>query len=140
MSNREFLRILFLDILGSIFISAFFIDYIVHFLPEYNGNRLLSVIFAGVFAGIGYAIFYNYGSSTGGTDFIIMAIKNNEVNISFGFLTFIIDSIVIFISVFVFKEMDVFILGIIYTIITSMFLDITTKILKFFEKEDIIIN
>lgn len=124
----------FLMSIKSVFISAFFIDYIVIFLPVFLGNRLIAAICTGIFAGIGYSLIFNEGSSTGGTDFIIVAIKKIKPNLSFGFLAFLIDVIVIILSVFIFKEIEVFIYGIVYTIVTSISLDLTTNFLEIFQK------
>ena len=126
----------FLMSIKSVFISAFFIDYIVIFLPVFLGNRLVASVCAGIFAGIGYSLFFNEGSSTGGTDFIIVAIKKIKSNLSFGLLAFIIDVIVIILSVFIFREIEVFLYGIVYTIVTSIALDLTTKIINTFQKKN----
>lgn len=114
----------------SIIISSFFIDYLVYLVPTFTGNRLVAAILSGIFSGIGYAIFFNEGSSTGGTDFVIVAIKKWKPKLSFGFLAFVIDGIVIILSVFIFKEIEAFICGMIYTVVTSIVLDLTTKFLE----------
>ena len=51
------------------------IDYLAPLFPVYTGSRMLAAICTGVLAGLGYAIIYMQNSSTGGTDFIIMAVK-----------------------------------------------------------------
>ena len=50
-------------------------DFIAPMLPVYEGDRLLSAICAGVFAGLGYAIIYLRNTSTGGADFVIMSVR-----------------------------------------------------------------
>ena len=44
-------------------------------LPQYTGERLVAAICAGVLGGLGYALIYMRNSSTGGADFITMALK-----------------------------------------------------------------
>ena len=123
-------RKFFLISVKSMLISSFFIDYIICYFPIYSENRLLASVFAGITAGIGYSLFFNEGSSTGGTDFIIVAVKRDRPNLSFGLLAFFVDVIVITFSVFVFHEISAFVYGLIYTIITSLAIDGTTKVLK----------
>ena len=123
-------RNFFLISVKSMLISSFFIDYIICYFPIYSENRLLASIFAGITAGIGYSLFFNEGSSTGGTDFIIVAVKRDRPNLSFGLLAFFVDVIVITFSVFVFHEISAFVYGLIYTIITSLAIDGTTKVLR----------
>ena len=120
----------FLVSVKSMLISSFFIDYVVHYFPVYTGSRLLASVFAGITAGIGYSLFFNEGSSTGGTDFIIVAIRQKRPALSFGLLAFFIDGVVILLSVFVFCEMLTFVYGMVYTLITSLAIDATTRLLQ----------
>ena len=57
-------------------ISSLFIDYIAPAFPVYTGSRMLAAISTGVLGGMGYAMIYARKSSTGGSDFIIMASKH----------------------------------------------------------------
>ena len=54
---------------------AFFTDFVLPMLPVYTGDRLLAAVCGGVVMGIGDAQIYMQNSSTGGVDFITMAIK-----------------------------------------------------------------
>lgn len=108
-------------------ICAVFLDHITIRLPVYTGARLWASIFSGICAGIGYSLIFNAGSSTGGTDFIIVAVKQWNDRLSFGFLAFVIDGMVILLSIFVFQDIWSFFYGLCYTIVTSIALDMTTK-------------
>lgn len=112
-------------------IYAFLVDYVVCFLPAYEGSRLIASVLSGICAGIGYSLIFNEGSSTGGTDFMIVAVKQWKPNLSFGILAFIIDSSVVILSVFVFQEIWTFLYGMIYTVVTSAAMDGTTKVLEY---------
>ena len=59
--------------------------------PVYQGDRLLAALCTGVFGGIGYAIIYTRNSSTGGSDFIIMAVKALKPHLSLGNIAFLSD-------------------------------------------------
>ena len=93
-------------------------------------SRLAASILSGITSGIGYSLIFNEGSSTGGTDFIIVAIRQKKPGLSFGLLAFFIDGIVIVLSVFVFREVWSFVYGAVYTVITSLAIDGTTYALK----------
>lgn len=116
-------------------INALFIDYVVAGFPVYTGSRLLSCIFAGITAGMCYSIVFNMGSSTGGTDFIIAAIKKWKPKLSFGFLVMIIDGTIIALSVFVYREIWSLVYGIVYTLVTSAALDATTYAIEWIRRK-----
>ena len=68
----------------------------------------------GVLSGAGYAVVFMRSSSTGGQDFISMAIKKVKPHISLGIITFVLDTTTIVMgSLIVFKDIDGFIYGII---------------------------
>ena len=123
-------KLFFLYSVKTMVISSLFIDYVLCNLPVYHGNRLLAAILAGLTAGIGYSLIFNEGSSTGGTDFIIAALKKKRPKMTFGLLAFVIDGIVVLLSIFVYKEALAFIYGMLYTVITSVALDLCTLVLK----------
>ncbi|MBP3427251.1 MAG: YitT family protein [Clostridia bacterium] len=120
----------FLHSIKTVLINAIFADYVVVHLPMYEGSRLLAAILSGVFAGVAYSLVFNMGSSTGGTDFIMAAIRKVKPELSFGMLAFVIDSTVILGSVFVFGEIEAFLYGAVYTVVTSGALDATTWCMK----------
>lgn len=99
-------------------ISSLMIDYLAPLFPAYSGNRLLAAICTGVFTGLGYAIIFMQNSSTGGMDFIIMAIKSKKPHIAIGKISFFLDAMVILIGGLLFSDMD----GIIYGMIESYLL------------------
>lgn len=96
-------------------LSSFFIDVIAPLLPSYDGSRLLSAICTGVIAGLGYALIYMQNSSTGGADFIIMAVKALRPHLSLGKIAFLSDVGIILVGGFLFKDVD----GVIYGMIVN---------------------
>jgi len=96
-------------------ISSLVIDYAAPLLPTYDGDRLLAAICCGVFSGLGYALIYMQNSSTGGTDFITMAIKAKNPHIGIGKITFVLDALIIVGGGMLFSDVD----GIIYGVIGS---------------------
>lgn len=105
-------------------IISVIIDYVAPLFPVYNGNRLLAAICMGVLCGIGYAMIFMRGSSTGGQDFISVSIKQVRPHMTLGVITFGLDIITIIIGfVVVFKDVDGLIYGIIVTYLMAMVMD-----------------
>ena len=104
-------RNFFFKSLRCMLISSLFTDYLAPLFPLYHGNRMLAAICAGVLGGIGYGIIYLRNSSTGGSDFIIMAIKSKLPHIKLGSIIFATDLIVILAGGIIFQDFDGIILG-----------------------------
>lgn len=96
-------------------ISSLMIDYLAPLFPVYTGSRLLSALCTGVIGGIGYAIIYMQNSSTGGSDFIIMAVKALRPHLSLGKIAFLSDVGIILVGGILFQDVD----GIIYGMIVN---------------------
>ena len=105
----------FLRSLRCMVISSLMIDYLAPLLPVYEGSRLLAAICTGVLAGFGYAMIYMKNSSTGGSDFIIMAVKALKPYLSLGKIAFWSDVGIILVGGILFKDVD----GIIYGMIVN---------------------
>lgn len=104
-------------------ISSVIIDYVAPLFPMYEGSRLLAALCTGVFAGLGYSIIYMQNSSTGGADFIIMAIKALRPHMAVGKISFAIDAIIIAGGTFVFRDVDGVIYGMIVTFLLATVID-----------------
>lgn len=81
-------RKFFISSLRCMVLSSVLIDYVAPLFPVYEGSRLLAALCTGVFGGIGYALIYTKNSSTGGSDFIIMAVKAIKPHLSLGKIAF----------------------------------------------------
>ncbi|MCI9217141.1 MAG: YitT family protein [Dorea sp.] len=117
-------RMFLLKSLKTMIISSVFMDYVAPLLPVYDGSRLLAALCMGVLCGIGYAMIFMRGSSTGGQDFISVAIKKVKPHISLGMITAVQDvSTILLGSLLIFKDVDGFIYGIIVTYIMTLIMD-----------------
>ena len=96
-------------------ISSLFIDYIAPLFPSYEGMRLLAALVTGVIGGLGYAMIYTRGSSTGGADFLIMAFKHKKPHLRLGTIAFLIDVGIICVGGLLFRDFD----GILYGMIVN---------------------
>ena len=79
-------------------ISNFMIDQIAPLLPVYQGELILASVCIGIFAGMGYALLYTRDTSTGGADFIFMAIRKWKQHLSLGRIIITFDFAIIIIG------------------------------------------
>lgn len=104
-------------------ISTFFLDVVFPLTPMYRGNDLLAAVFSGVTMGAGLAVIYMRGSSTGGTDFLIVSVKKLKPHISMGQITLMTDLTVILIGGLVFRNIDAVLYGAVCTYAESLIID-----------------
>lgn len=90
----------------AILLSSVTIDLFAMFMPVYKGEPLLVAIFAGVLEGVGLALTFMRGATTGGTDMIARLVGRRMRHLSMGKLMLFIDGIVIVASGFVFKSIE----------------------------------
>ena len=109
--GREFM----LKSLRCMIISSLMIDYVAPLLPVYQGQQMLIAIVTGVLSGIGYALIYMRKSSTGGSDFVIMAIKAVKPHMKLGTITFFADAATILVGGAMLRSVD----GIIYGLLIN---------------------
>ena len=116
-------RQFFFKSLRCMVLSSVFIDYVAPLLPLYHGERLLAAICTGVLGGLGYAVIYMRNSSTGGSDFIVMAVKAVRPHVQLGKIIFITDAVIIGLGGLIFRDFDGVICGLIidyiYAIVTD---------------------
>ena len=113
----------FLRSIRCMVISSLLIDYVAPHLPVYQGDRLLAAICTGVLGGLGYSMIYMRNSSTGGSDFIIMAVKALRPHLSLGKIAFLSDVGIILAGGFIFKDMDGVVYGMIINYIFAIAVD-----------------
>lgn len=116
-------RKFFISSLRCMFISSVVIDYVAPLFPVYTGSRLLAALCTGIFAGAGYALIYTRNSSTGGSDFIIMAVKALKPHLSVGKIAFCSDIGIILLGGILFKDVDGIIYGMIVNYIIAIVAD-----------------
>ncbi len=107
----------------TILFSAIIIDYIMPLLPLYKGEPILAAIFGGILAGAGLACIYMRDSSTGGSDFVIMAIRRKNPQLSLGLISLAVDGVVILFGGIVYGTIDAALYGLIMTITYSVLID-----------------
>ena len=120
---RKIGRSFLLKSIRCMIISSLFIDYLAPLFPFYTGSRLLAALVTGVLGGIGYAIIYTRGSSTGGADFLIMALKSMNPHLRIGTIAFSIDIGIILIGGLLFRDFDGIIYGMLVNYLFAVMVD-----------------
>jgi len=114
----------FLKSIKTMLISNVIIDYIAPMFPVYEGDLMLSCICMGVFAGIGYALIYIRDTSTGGADFITMAVRKWKPHFSLGRIIVVSDfTVVILGGILMEGDINSIIYGLIASYILSVMVD-----------------
>ena len=109
-------------LLSTVFFNLLY-DYIYPFLPNYRGNTLLAAIFGGLFIGLGIAIVFMRGGSTGGMDIVNKAVQVKKPHISLGKISFITDLIVISIAAVSFRSLESALYAVIAMFVSSKTID-----------------
>lgn len=104
-------------------LSSVLIDYLAPLFPVFQGDRLLAALCTGVFGGFGYALIYSKNSSTGGSDFIIMAVKAIKPHLSLGNIAFWSDVGIILAGGLLFRDIEGIIYGMIVNYIFAVSVD-----------------
>lgn len=113
----------FLSSIRCMILSSVLIDYVAPLFPFYAGDRLLAAITTGILSGIGYALIYMQYASTGGIDFIIMAIKAKLPHLSIGKIAFLADIGIIFAGGILLRDIDGIIYGMIVNYLIAIVVD-----------------
>lgn len=114
----------FLKSLKTMAISTFFMDVVAPMLPIYEGDLMLSCICMGFFSGFGYALIYMRDTSTGGVDFVLMAIRKLYPHLSFGKIIIAMDILIVLGGGILMRgDIDKIIYGVISSFILSAVVD-----------------
>lgn len=117
--------------LRTIVISTLVMDFVAPLFPMYRGNILLSCICRGILGGIGYALIYMRNTSTGGTDFIMMAIRAKKPHLTLGRISMVIDcSILVLNGILMQGNIDKIICGLLGSMISCVVIDKVMDIAK----------
>ncbi len=107
----------------TILISSLIVDHLMPHLWTYQGSPMLAAIFGGVLAGAGLSCIYMRDSSTGGSDFVILAIQKKNPHLSIGIVSLAVDGVVILLGGIVYGAVDAALYGLLMTITYSLIID-----------------
>lgn len=98
-------------------------DVICPMIPVYNDSPLMCALFGAAFMGIGLGLIYQAGSSTGGTDLILIPLHKMFPYISLAQLTMGINTVIIMAGAAVFKNFNAFLFGMIFSLTMSQVME-----------------
>lgn len=87
-------------------VAAVCIDTVGLVVPQYSGNTLLAALFGGIINGVGLALIFYGGGTTGGTDIIAKNINNHKPYLSIGKIIIIADIVVILGAMIVYGNIE----------------------------------
>lgn len=103
--------------------SSVAIDLTKPFLPQYKGDLILACIATGVISGLGLALIFMRGGTTGGTDLIAALVVKHIRFISIGKVILIADIVIVAISIFVYKSFESPMYAIIVIFVSTKIID-----------------
>jgi len=118
LGRRFFLHSIFCMVLSSLMI-----DYLAPLLPMFEGSRMLAAIACGVVAGSGFALIFAQNASTGGTDFIIFAIKSKLPHLQLGKVIIMVDFIPVILGGLLFDDIEGMMYGMIIAFLCGVVID-----------------
>lgn len=119
MLGRHF----FAKSIRSMVIATICLDAVLPLFPAYEGSQLLAAMFTGVCSGAGLGLIYMRGSSTGGMDFLIAAVKKKKPHLSFGQIVMVSDGCVVLLGGVVFGSVDAVLYGLIEVFAATFVMD-----------------
>lgn len=116
-------RMFFLRSVKTLIITSLIMDHIVPLFPVYTGERILAAVCTGVFSGVGYALIFMNGTSTGGMDFVTLSVRKKKPHLSLGRIVFLFDVAVVCLGGFIFQDIDGTIYGIMIAYLLTFIID-----------------
>lgn len=104
-------------------VNTLFLDFVFPRLGVYTGDALLAALFSGALIGAGLAVIYMRGSSTGGTDFLVVAVRKARPFLGLGQLTMAADLVIILLGWPVFGDVDSVLYGAVASFATGFVTD-----------------
>ena len=81
--------------------------------PVYTGDRFLCSLYGGVVIGVGMALIFLAGTTTGGSDILGYLLQKKRPQMSIGRALLLVDGIVLVVSIFVFGNIDAALFGLV---------------------------
>ena len=123
LSYRTLGRFFLLKTLKTMIIQTLILDLVMPLFPTYRGNPLIAALFTGVLMGAGLGIIYMRGSSTGGSDFLILSLHKVLPHLSVGQFSLMIDFVILILGALVYGNIDEALYGLISTFACSQVMD-----------------
>ena len=95
-----------LTALAGVFTTSVLIDAFAFFELVFTRDLLLVAIFGGLLIGVGIALIFSAGSSTGGVDLLARLVMQKRPDMTLGRLLFLFDGTIIVAGALVFQQLD----------------------------------
>lgn len=109
-------------IVATLIYSAF-IDIGASFIPPYRGDKILACVFCGILSGLGLALVFITGATTGGVDIVAMLIKRKKPSFSMGRAMLILDGIIVLLSGIAYGEFEAVMYALIVIFVNARVID-----------------
>lgn len=103
--------------------SSVVIDVLVPYLPQYQGDPLITIVFGGCLAGLGLALILMRGGTTGGTELGANLLSLHIRGFSLGKFIMVIDLVIVLASAVVYQDYESPLYAILVIYITSKVID-----------------
>ena len=107
----------------TVVINTIMFDYVMAWVPPYEGDQLLAALFAGVLSGAGVGLVMLRGSTTGGSDIIIKIAQRKVPHMSTGRISLIINAFVFAWAAFAYGSLETALYGLVVTYTSGVVLD-----------------
>lgn len=105
------------------FLSSIIIDITAPIMPKYTDNIFVTIVIGGFLAGLGLALIFIRGGTTGGTDLAANLLNRQMRHLSLGKLLLIIDFVIVVISTFVYGNIESPFYALVVIYITTKIID-----------------
>ena len=109
--------------LKTLAIQSVVVDQIAVRLPVYQGDMILAALFGGLCIGLGVAMIFLRGSTTGGTDIVSRLIQLRWPFVPIGRAMLAVDAVVVAASMIVFRNIEVGLYALINIFVSSRVID-----------------
>lgn len=99
------------------------IDVFALFIPSYVGDKLLACLFGGFLSGLGLAVIFLRGSTTGGVDIIAKIVNKKHPQYSIGKIILALDFVIIAFAAVSYGSIESALYAIIFTYVQSRVVD-----------------
>ena len=107
----------------SILIMTVINDLIFARLPMYEGSTILAALFCGALMGMGLGMIYSRGSSTGGTDFLVLPLHRLMPAFTLPQISIAMDAVIILAGGLVYHNVESMLYGIVSSVVCTVMMD-----------------
>lgn len=119
LSHRFTINTAIATVLVTIVLDVF----VTPFCPQYGGDRLLGSVYGGLIVGVGMALIFLAGYTTGGTDIAGYLLQKKFPHYSIGRALMMIEFVILGLSIFVFEDVDAGLFGLISVYVQTKAID-----------------